>query len=194
VIHVTHHAVLHHTMAHHAITIAIPPLALGVSLGLRLFSNSWQSLVWVVPVVPAPRWTSVIHVTHHAVLHHTMAHHAITIAIPPFSLRVRLFVDSWQGLVWVVPAIVTPRWASIHHVTHHALTLIAITIWIHPFAVGLGLCSIFVVSLNDNIGLIWRIPAIAPGWTSMVHVAHHAVLHHAMAHHAIPTAIGPLAL
>merc|ERR1712126_603713 len=167
VIHVTHHAVLHHAMAHHAITISIPPLALGVSLGLRLIVDGRQGLVWVVPaIVPAPRWTTVIHVTHHAVLHHAM--HAITISVPPLALGCRFVADGRQGLVWVVPTTIAPRRTSIVHVTHHALSLVSVTIRIHPFAIrfsfGSGLSGVFVVRFlaNDHIGLIRIVPSIAP--------------------------------
>jgi len=194
-IHATHHALALVAI----VSIAVPPLSLGVSLGLRLFIDSRQGLVWVVPVV-APWWASVIHVAHHAVVHHIMTHHAITVSVPPFSLGVRLVIYRWECLVWVVPSTIAPRWTSIVPITHPALTLIAITIWVHPFACGLGLSSWLsgnlVVGLltNDNIGLVGVIPPIAPGWTTMVGVAHHAILHHAMAHHSISTAIWPLAL
>merc|ERR1719308_780921 len=112
-------------MAYHTVTVSIPPLSLRVSLGLSLVIDSGQGLVWVVPVIVAPRWTSMVHVTHHTILHHAMAHHTVTVSIPPLSLGVSLglslIIDSGQGLVWVVPVIVAPRWTSMVHVTHHAI-------------------------------------------------------------------------
>merc|ERR1712055_807591 len=125
-------------MAHHAIAIAIPPFSLGVSLGLRLFADSRQGLVWVVPAVIAPGWASMVHVAHHAVFHHAMAHHAVAIAVPPFTLGVslglRFFTNCgqylWHSRLTLVRGIlaVAPLWTSIFCVTHHAIILIAILV------------------------------------------------------------------